>query len=771
MGREGVQILHGPNELGKDIIFYSQGGFCERRLYACVIKNAKITGRMDTDSSARTVFHQAEAAFDTPFVNQKGQEERIESVYIVSPHECSPAAIAAIREQLKHRSGQVAFLCGATLFDMFVHHWPDFVLFDSGALTRYLATLSKTFATDHSFETLVRRYALLADTVKPLSQIYVERDFMEVLLNFSLAPAPLPAALKLRPVDLTEIDAIAMMLHNSEQFCQATSRDGQNADLVRSHQVLVAGIHDSWRRALAANREQLAFRRRNHEKALRERHDKTGDPSPFRPPSEADYATEGLQEQPEHELSLALDGDGVLRQQYHQLLERVRSRHTDLKATVARANRYAANPNDDHDGQCRSAYNTITSIAKHAGSFFRAEASQTFLPARVHRMDFGDRAVLITGPAGFGKTSLCKWQALQDAKAYLDGESRVLPFYSQLHLVHPRDGEAFQETLIPREDLRDLFRESDKSGRRIRLYLDGLDEVPDTARQQAIMGIARQAIDERADVDIVATAREHVTGAWQTWIRRFRIADLSDRQVSELVSRWLEESPKDIREFYRQLDRLPALRQLMRTPLLGTLVIAVFRRTGAIPQSRIQLYELFVELHCGGWDLAKNIRRNSMFGSHDKELVLMEFASRLHYNERRDGQTREFRRCATEIFPSLSDKWSTMLDEVLEDGLLTRAGTDLMFSHLSFQEYLTARRMVEPEGVRASAILRKFLRGDEWWKEVLVFFVGMQSGPQEMAKWLDKHATAVRESGGSPPNVQARYEHLAAALRSVYPFA
>jgi predicted NACHT family NTPase len=55
----------------------------------------------------------------------------------------------------------------------------------------------------------------------------------------------------------------------------------------------------------------------------------------------------------------------------------------------------------------------------------------------------------------------------------------------------------------------------------------------------------------------------------------------------------------------------------MRVPLLATLIIAVFRnpRLKKLPESKVRLYELFVELHSGGWDAAKNISRNSSYGS------------------------------------------------------------------------------------------------------------------------------------------------------------
>jgi hypothetical protein len=58
----------------------------------------------------------------------------------------------------------------------------------------------------------------------------------------------------------------------------------------------------------------------------------------------------------------------------------------------------------------------------------------------------------------------------------------------------------------------------------------------------------------------------------------------------------------------------------MHVPLLGTLVIAVFKKMKSLPESKIKLYEIFVELMCGGWDLAKNVRRDTRFGCSSNEL-------------------------------------------------------------------------------------------------------------------------------------------------------
>lgn len=55
MRTQGVQITHGTQEYGKDIIFYAPDAFNNWVLNACVIKNTKITGSADDNDGARNV--------------------------------------------------------------------------------------------------------------------------------------------------------------------------------------------------------------------------------------------------------------------------------------------------------------------------------------------------------------------------------------------------------------------------------------------------------------------------------------------------------------------------------------------------------------------------------------------------------------------------------------------------------------------------------------------------------------------------------------------
>src|ERR1700761_6741057 len=95
-GIRGIQLLQGPLERGKDIVFWSQGGFGEALLCACVVKNVKITGSVRRSSGARTVLFQIDQAFDPPHIDENANEIRVGRVYVVTPYDVTPAAIESI---------------------------------------------------------------------------------------------------------------------------------------------------------------------------------------------------------------------------------------------------------------------------------------------------------------------------------------------------------------------------------------------------------------------------------------------------------------------------------------------------------------------------------------------------------------------------------------------------------------------------------------------------------------------------------------------------
>ena len=110
-GVSGVQITHGSQECGKDIVF-NLPGILENILCACVVKNTRITGDVGSSVGARTVYLQVEQAFDTAVDTPNGQQCSIERVYVVTPYPLSPSAVKSISGKLRSRSGNIVFLDG-----------------------------------------------------------------------------------------------------------------------------------------------------------------------------------------------------------------------------------------------------------------------------------------------------------------------------------------------------------------------------------------------------------------------------------------------------------------------------------------------------------------------------------------------------------------------------------------------------------------------------------------------------------------------------------
>lgn len=189
-GIQGVQITHGTQELGKDLIFYAAGALKERRLNACVVKNSKITGSVDASTGAMVVLNQVRQALDNPYLNSNSESERVSVVYVISPFDISQAAIRSVQGSLEKRTGQVTFLTGGQLLEQFKAYMPEFLVFESGALGSYIASVQKQIERDDVLSSLAEQYALIARAGASFRENYVRQGFTQEFKGFNLAFAP-----------------------------------------------------------------------------------------------------------------------------------------------------------------------------------------------------------------------------------------------------------------------------------------------------------------------------------------------------------------------------------------------------------------------------------------------------------------------------------------------------------------------------------------------------------------------------------------------------
>jgi hypothetical protein len=302
---------------------------------------------------------------------------------------------------------------------------------------------------------------------------------------------------------------------------------------------------------------------------------------------------------------------------------------------------------------------------------------------------------------------------------------------------------------------------------KIRLYLDGLDEIPDPARREALVRLARSGAAKYGHLQVVVTARDYIAGPWLVWLPRCHIADFDAAQIKLLGKKWL--SPADFNLFLQELDE--SIISVMRVPLLATLTLLVFRQTRSLATSRTMLYDNFVDLLNNGWDLAKQLRRDVQFGPFVKFQVLQRVALKCHTERTRKVPEAVFLSTANACLKSSTrEERLALLGEVLQEGLLVRVGEQLSFAHLSFQEFLAAQCLIgEPKGRRVTHVLREYLRGDNWWLEVLRFYIGLSAKPHDLVSWVTATESLVAKESGGTTALSGQGGRLLREIRTAFP--
>lgn len=709
-----VRATHGTLEQGKDIIFCSEGPMGEVLVNACVIKNEKISGSAESTSGARTVFHQVEQSLDTPILNEQGQSQAVSRAYVITPHECSPQAMESIKGQLVKRSGQVAFICGNELLLKFKKYWPDFLLANVKFLGAHVKSLRDELDGDPSVARLLFKEGFSTTHGRSLGALFVQPRLAFILRSHDLKlNLPGPKDFE-RPMREQEAGRLANTFRNlGNLVISLNAADGGEADLV---------TQDAFKFA-----DDLQGARISGYNEARAR---------------GDLSDEELKKNPA-DCSVHLAGAHDLRERSAKLFERsaglIEKLREHLNASNAFSSTKFSNPLSLIRSERVSDFYLVSDISRRIPSVMVAARSSIKVQFDKNLLNQTVAPLLITGPAGYGKTSFCRWNALRDLEALERKSSKILPVYIQLHRLNDMPLVSFQKAFLASEELAAIWREvtegDSRPGWTLRLYLDGLDEVPNQARQIEVAKTAASGVSPR--VQIIMTARDHVRGPWLSWLRRLEIQAFDNQEVRELTDKWLDADASKVSAFYQKLRQVPSLGSLMKVPLLGTLILAVYKQGHeGLPESRPRLYEMFVRLLAGGWDAAKNINRGSKFQSATKIAVLSHLAGMLHGEKKRDCSNGEVHSALRERVFGLQHRMEEVLSELVVDGLLVPTGSVLSFPHLSFQEFLAAKDLMGLRPERANQRLDTFLKGDDWWREVLSFYVSFHDKPGEMEEWI-----------------------------------
>lgn len=344
--------------------------------------------------------------------------------------------------------------------------------------------------------------------------------------------------------------------------------------------------------------------------------------------------------------------------------------------------------------------------------------------------------VLLEGPAGAGKSTLLQQLTLAGIEAFTPGgppapgAGPTVPFLLRLRefvkdggLTLPNIDELLT-TLAP--GLGGLMhgweRRLLKTGNAA-VYVDGVDEIPESVRQDALDWITN-LVAVYPFARVVVTSR--AAGVDETWRRELSragftsavINPMSTAQVTTFVERWHQAAVRQWPDMESDLEGRTAelieaiqsrrdLARIATTPLLCAMICALFHSdNGILPQNRTALYERAFAMFFEKRDSHTKIQTfRAPMSREQVERFVAEFALWMLLERRRNIPKTVALTKVTAILPSLRFRgdWTPEPEDMLKY-LIERCGVlqeptmeELEFRHPSFQDYLAAKRVLQEE--------------------------------------------------------------------------
>jgi hypothetical protein len=408
------------------------------------------------------------------------------------------------------------------------------------------------------------------------------------------------------------------------------------------------------------------------------------------------------------------------------------------------------------------------------------------------------RNLFILGKPGAGKTTFLKYIAVKAAeqtinkipifvslKQWADSGSELLPFIAErFDICDFPAAQPFVEELL-------------KSGNAMVLF-DGLDEVSRESGQRDKQTFAMNNFVEKYDrTQCLITCRIAASDYSFQPFTYVEIADFTEAQIQAFVGNWFrkdgekdeETRDKFLAEFAREDNK--GLRNLARTPLLLTLLCLAFNERLTFPQRRVEIYEEAIEALLKKWDSSRRIKRDEVYRKlslgHKENMLARIAAETFEKNEYFIPQPELERRITDYIknVPPHETNEATDGEAILKaieahHGIFVeRAHEVYSFSHLTFQEYFTAKYIVANATKRTLTNLVKAHCTDKRWREVFLLTTSLlldasrfmeifrhgvdvliegDGGVRELLTWADNKSASIQ---ANPPSGRSSYLYMA----------
>lgn len=282
----------------------------------------------------------------------------------------------------------------------------------------------------------------------------------------------------------------------------------------------------------------------------------------------------------------------------------------------------------------------------------------------------------------------------------------------------------------------------------ILLLVDGLDEISDEGARASFVKQLRTFLATYPNISIIVTSREAgfrlVGGSLSTHCQLYKVSDFDEEDITRLTVAWHKEVIGNRQEVLSEAKKLAKaiidsdrLQQLAQNPLLLTTLLLVKRWVGQLPTRRSVLYGKAIEVLLMTWNVEG-------YEPIDQEEAIPQLAF-VAFTMMKKGIQRISSRQLNEVLTQARKQMPEVLGYAkysvsefvqrieLRSSLLILSGHEVEngtlypfyeFRHLTFQEYLTARAIVNgyyPDRKDNDTLLNmlKPHLEDERWKEVV----------------------------------------------------
>ncbi|HRI59578.1 MAG TPA: NACHT domain-containing protein [Saprospiraceae bacterium] len=362
---------------------------------------------------------------------------------------------------------------------------------------------------------------------------------------------------------------------------------------------------------------------------------------------------------------------------------------------------------------------------------------------------------IVLGKPGAGKTTYLRFLTLMmlDPKSGIEKQNRRLPIFVTLHDWAQRSVPLMkylteQFDICGFEEAQDFVKQMLEQGKCLVVF-DGLDEVSREADQDGIIRQIRDFADKYLDNQFIISCR---VAAYNHWFERFtdvEMADFNDEQIETFIHNWFHRTPKVASDCWERLNASPQLSELASVPLLLTLICVAFEENFDFPPNRAELYKEAIDALLKKWDASRQIRRSEIY----KNLSLQrkeDLFARIAVGTFLENQYFIPERVLTQQIRSFIEHLAgfeeakldldseTVLKSIeAQHGIFVeRAKSVHSFAHLTFQEYFTAKYIVDNAKNEKSPLnLEKLVNYhlyDDRWAEVFILVSGMLHSADEL---------------------------------------